>query len=223
MCSGPMEVVDRHGHGVTARFATALQPFNVVARWSTTAAHNTTAVHHRPVVASMSLSTLQGVGVRAGASSRKKRADVSLGQFAVDETQLLSNVIALRYAKGGSIVGLPRVRVSDAARRWLVDLLSGQTTNSEELSDQERDYLAKVVSRSQANVSMSELFGARDGDELTAVQNAQRRLVEAEGEWDAGDRNVREEVMDCLATLLRHHQITTTEAERVASRYRDEE
>ena len=165
-----------------------------------------------------------GVPVDPNAKHHRSRNDAQLGIFSIDTDQLRNNVISVRYLKTKvSVADFRRVELGDDARDFLFSILSGEKhPDTSGLSDEEKVYIKRLLSRSKCHVNAQEIFPV-DLGAIDEVHNARRRLEESMGELEAGNSNMRDEFSMSLNTLLKHNAITQVKAERLMKRYQSEE
>ena len=161
-----------------------------------------------------------GVAVHPNAKHHKARSDAQLGIFALDTDQLRNNVVSVRYLKTKvSVADLRRVEVGVDAREFLFAILSGEKhPDTSGLSDEEKVYIKRLLSRSKCDVNVQELFPVCVGA-IDEVNNARRRLDESIGELEAGNSDMQDEFRVALNTLIKHNAITQVKADRLLNKY----
>ena len=116
-----------------------------------------------------------------------------------------------------------RVELGDDARDFMFSILSGEKhPDTSGLSDEEKVYIKRLLSRSKCDVNVQELFPVCVGA-IDSVDNARRRLDESIGELEAGNSDMNDEFRVALNTLIKHNAITQLKAERLMKRYQSEE
>lgn len=83
------------------------------------------------------------------------RSNVPLGIFSIDENQLNKGIVSLQYLKTNrGITGWPKIHVSSALKRVLLDIIHHHNVDISPLSDKEKSYVINLMNRSKSNINI---------------------------------------------------------------------
>lgn len=155
----------------------------------------------------------RGYGVsQTSCAKNAKRQDISFGKYFIDKNKLNRNILSFAQKNHHTINALPNVKITDAFKNVITQMLSGIDVSVNELSPREQEYLNHVIVKSQIK------FNNQVPSSKSSLIN---RLSLITGQIDVGNNSklLKNELSQLLNHMLTKRLISATQAKQMTERY----